>query len=206
MAQNGAPQLQIRLRQHFRTAPFETVDEAVGDAFKLCRRTVAREDELAVGAVQIVENGEEGIHGALLAAQLLHIVNQQHINALIEVDEVGHFALLSRHLILILEISHAHKQHPRFRMPHFYGYGNGLDEVSLANTHRSVEEERIEVVALGLVGNGAGYGVGQPVALANTVIGKRIGRIQPRRLLKIRTSRRRGILAGASGASRARYH
>ena len=87
--------------------------------------------------------------------------DDQSVDALIEVDKLVDLAAMRRYGKLALEQSGAHIEDACQRIVLADLDADGLDEVGLAHAARSVDEEGVEGLALGIVGyrlaDGAGY-------------------------------------------------
>ncbi len=86
-AEHIASQLHIGALQFLSHAPFESVEHTSFEALHLRRRTIAREYNLFAVLFQMIEYVEEHILGFSLTGQLLHVVHNKHVDALIEVEE-----------------------------------------------------------------------------------------------------------------------
>ena len=64
----------------------------------------------------MIEYVEKGILRFVLAGQLLYIVDNQHVEHLIEMDEIVQLALDRRMLKLRLKLVHRHVQHLQLRL------------------------------------------------------------------------------------------
>ena len=83
-------QLIVRTFDFANETPLETCQKAWNQVFKLNRRAVAGHDELFARLVQIIKNMEECILSSdfSFTCKLLNIVNDKHIDTLVEIDEV----------------------------------------------------------------------------------------------------------------------
>lgn len=100
IAQDIHTQLDIRLLQLADQTARETGEQTVWHILQLYRRAVARQDNTLSVAEEVVEDMEEGIQCLRLTSPLLDIIHNQHIDRLIEVDEI--IARIMEHGIGIL--------------------------------------------------------------------------------------------------------
>ena len=124
-----------------REAPFETGQQALLDVLQLDGRLVRGQDQLLARKVQMVEDVEEDVLRAGFSGQLLNIVDNQHVDHLIEVDEVVQLPLLVAQvgaLELGLELVHRDVEHLQLRMAFADLVADGLHDVRFAQTRITV--------------------------------------------------------------------
>ena len=117
-----------------RKAPFESREQTLLDVLELDGRLVRREDQLFAGELQVVEDVEERILRTGFSRQFLNVVDNQDVDHLVEMDEIGNFAVLVGGLELRLKLVHRDVEHLQLGMalPHFVAYG--LDDVGFAQS------------------------------------------------------------------------
>ena len=81
-------QLGVGLLQLGNESAGETGQHAVLQPLQIHGGTVGGEDDLLAQAEQVVEDMEEGIDRALGSGPLLHIVDDEHVDGLVEVDKI----------------------------------------------------------------------------------------------------------------------
>ena len=121
-----------------RESPFEAGQQALFDVFQFHGRFVRRQDQLLAGQLQVVEYVEEGVLRSRLARQFLDVVDDQYVDHLVEMDEVGDFAVLVGRLELRLELVHRHVEHLQFGVPLPYFVADGLGHVGFAQTRITI--------------------------------------------------------------------
>ena len=82
----------------------------------------------------MVEDVEERVLRTRLARQLLNVVDDQHVDHLVEVDEVGNLAVLVGRLELRLKLVHRDVQHLQFGMALPHLVADGLHDVGFAQS------------------------------------------------------------------------
>ena len=80
----------------------------------------------------MVEDIEKRIERTGLSHPLLDVVNDNHVNGLVEADKVVDGILKHRIGILHLEKTRRHIQHALLRIELLSAHANGIDEVGLA--------------------------------------------------------------------------
>ena len=81
-------QLHIRFLHLGNKTARESSEQTVLHALKVNWRTVAGKDNLLAVAEEMIEDMEEGVESACGSSPLLYVINDEHINTLIEIDEV----------------------------------------------------------------------------------------------------------------------
>ena len=82
----------------------------------------------------MVEDVEERFHRLLGSCPFLHIINNQHINGLVEVDEVIHRVLTTGISKLNLEQTSTHIKHALLWIHLFHTYAYGIDQMGLTTS------------------------------------------------------------------------
>ena len=90
----------IRLLDFGGQAPFESRKEAFFNIFQLNRRSIAGQNKLLAAHVEKVEYLEEGILRAFHTCEVLDIIHNQHIDRLVEIQEVGYSIVSDSGLVL----------------------------------------------------------------------------------------------------------
>ena len=117
-----------------RESPFETRQQPLFDVLQLHGRLVRSEDQLLARQLEVVEDVEERVLRTRLARQLLNVVDDQHVDHLVEVDEIGDFAVLVGRLELRLKLVHRDVQHLQFGMALPHLVADGLHDVGFAQS------------------------------------------------------------------------
>ena len=112
----------------------KTCEQAVLDTLQVNRRTVAGQNNLLSHTEQMVENMEEGIECLWRVHPLLDIVNNQQIDALIEVDEIICSILTYRISELHLEQSCTYVEYALLWISLAALKSDGIDKVSLTTS------------------------------------------------------------------------
>ena len=86
----------------------------------------------------MVEDVEERILRTGLSRQLLDVVDDEHVDHLVEMDEVGDLAVLVGRLELGLELVHRDVQHLQFRMTLTHLVADRLHDVGLAQSRITI--------------------------------------------------------------------
>ena len=82
----------------------------------------------------MIEYVEKGVLRLVLTGQLLYIVDNQHVEHLIEMDEIVQLALNRRILKLRLKLVHRDVQHLKFGMALPHLVADGLHDVGFAQS------------------------------------------------------------------------
>lgn len=134
----GADDLDLRLVvrrvELRRESPLEAGEQALLDVLQLYGRLVRGEDQLLARQLEVVEDVEEGILRAGLSRQLLDVVDNQHVDHLVEVDEVGNLAVLVCRLELCLELVHRDVEHLQLGVALAHLVADRLHDVGLAES------------------------------------------------------------------------
>ena len=171
VSQDATTKLQIGTFDLSRQTPFEAGDETVFDTLQHHRRTVAGHDKLLAVLVQVIEDMKEGVLRLLHTDKFLNIVNNQYINALIEVNEIVERILTHRVGVLHLKQMSRNIQHAFLGIELLHLQTDGIGQVSLSHTRCTIKEQGIEYRLSRLQRNTLSSGTGQLIAQAlNEVI------------------------------------
>ena len=163
--ENVTPELRVRLLHLGHHTPFESGKHTFLDSLEEHGWTVAGNDDLAVVVLQLVEYLEEG-HLCVGGGDFLYVIDDEHVDALVEVDEVVARVVDDRVGVLRLEYIGRHEEHALLRVELAYADADGIDQMCLAHTARSVEEEGIEGTVSRSLGNAHGHTEREFVALS----------------------------------------
>ena len=161
-------------------APLEARQQPLLHALQGHGRTVAGQDELALVLMQMVEDMEECQLGLLQRGELLHVVDDQDVDALIEGDEVVDLVLADGIGVLHLEQVGRHIEDALAGVQLFQSRADGIDEVGLAATRRAIDKKRVESHLLGVLGDGQSDGAREFVLGAFHEVIERVAGIQLR--------------------------
>lgn len=100
--------------------------------------------------MQVAEDMKECILSLLLVNQILYIINNQHIDALIEMNEVVDATIARRYGKLTLKQTLAYIKHTQLRTMLLQTQADGMHEMSLANTRGPEYEQRVESLVIGI--------------------------------------------------------
>lgn len=129
--------------------------------------------------MQLVEDVEKCVLcTGFVASQVLYIVHDECVDAVVEVKEVVDLALVVGGGVLALEESGGHVQYTCLRIVLLDADADGLYQMGLAHTGRTEYHQGVESLVAGVVGDGARDGQRQAIALALAVILKVVLRIQ----------------------------
>lgn len=147
-------QLYVRLFELGNEAAGETCQQAVLHTQQIDRRTVRGEDYLLAQAEQMVENVEERVKGLRGSSPLLDIIHDEHIDALVEADEVVHRIPTGGIGKLHLEQTGRDIKYAPAWVHLFTTHANGIDEVRLATSRGSIDKEGVEGRLARMLSNG----------------------------------------------------
>ena len=158
-------QLHIRLLQFGYQTTGETGQQAILHALEIHWRTVAGQNDLASHAEKMIENMEERVECLGRIHPLLDIIYDQHIDALVEVDEVVGRVMTHRVGKLHLE------QAGRDVKDAFLGIGllaahtDSIHKMGLATARGAIDKERIKGGLSRMFSNGEADGTRQFVGI-----------------------------------------
>ena len=121
---------------------------------------------------------EESVLCLWCANPFLNIIDDKHVDGLIEANEIVGRILQHRIGILHLKQSCADIQHTFLRIQLLSAQTNGVDKMSLATTRRSIDEHRVELCGIRMLGYRLTYRTWQLIAGTFYIIGKREVRVQ----------------------------
>jgi len=156
--QNVDTQLYVGLLQLSNQSTGKACQQTILHTLKVHRRTIAGQNNLFTITEQMVEDMEERIERLGRIHPLLNIIDNQYIDRLIEVDEVVSGVLADRIRKLHLEQTGADIEHTLMRISLLATYANGIDEVSLTTTRRTIEEEGVKGGLTRMLSNGESNG------------------------------------------------
>ena len=152
-------------------SPLETVQQARLETSDVDRRFVGGHDNLLLELVQMVENLEESLLGfGLVAGYELDVVDDEHVNSLVEPVEVVEVVALHGLHILLVEGVGADVDDDFVGEVDFGLDADGVDQVGFAEAHFGVDEQRVERGLSGRLGDGHAGGHGETVAVAHHVV------------------------------------
>ncbi len=167
-----------RLERHGQ-APAEARDQALLDAGDLLRVGVAGDDDLLVRLDQRVEQVEELLLRAALAAEELDVVDEQQVErAIVPLELVERLVLVRAHHVATRRSRRGCSGCLRRRVGREDVVADRLDQVGLAEPHAAVDEKR--VVRSRVVGHLQAGGPGELVGLAGHEAREVEGRIEAR--------------------------
>lgn len=126
----------------------------------------------------MIEDMEECALGARLADKILDVVENEHVDALVEVDEVVDTSAAQSRGILALEKARRHIQHPLLRVELLDAYADGLYQMGLADAGRAEYEERVESLAFGIRRDGLADRTRHAVAHSDAIVLESVARIE----------------------------
>ena len=153
--QNVTAQLQIRSLYVDRDAPFQAGEQAFFNPLELRRRTVAGDDDFALERLEVVEDVEKHVV-RFLRLDLLKIVDDQHVDRLVEVHEIVDLVHAHRIGVLCAEGSGGDKQHALVGVVLFDLQTDGRHQVRFSHSRRTVEKEGVERLSVQSSGDGEG--------------------------------------------------
>ena len=130
--------------------------------------------------MQVIEDMEEGILCFELSCKELDIVEQEHVNTLIEIDEVVDFLLDNSGRVLALKNPGRHIKHPHARILLLELDADSLQKVGLAHTRRAKDEQGIVGLDFRVLSNGLSNAHSELVAHAAAIVVKGVSRIELR--------------------------
>ena len=137
-------QLHIGLLHLGNQSARESREQTIFHSLKIDRRTVAGKDYLLAVAEEMIEDMEEGVEGAGGCGPLLDIIHDEHIDALIEIDEVVDSFLQLGVGELHLEETGADIEHSLLGIEFLASHADGIDEVGFAASRGTVHIEGVE--------------------------------------------------------------
>ncbi len=169
-AEDALAQLVVGTLDFADEAPLEAGEQTRHEVFKLDWRAVAGHHELLAQLVQVVEDVEERVlrRDEVLAGKLLDVVDDEHVDALVEVDEVVQSVLTHGIGVLHLELIGGDVEHALGGVVLEDLEADGLCKVRLADTTGSEDEEGVECRIAGTVADSEAGTERELVGLAGT--------------------------------------
>ena len=170
-AQHLAAQVEVGFLHLHHGALAQTAEQTVLKRYYVGGGTVAAEHHRMVVEVQVVEDVEEGILRLGFSGQLLDVVDNEHVDALVEAEELVDVS--ARRLgrgVLTLEVAGWDIQHALAGIALGKLQSHALQEVRLAATRRAKYIERVESRLFGPLDDGVDDFAGDLVAVAAQVV------------------------------------
>ena len=156
----------------------ETCQQSVAHALKVDGRTVACQNYPFAVAEKVVEYVEERLLGFRCRHPFLYVIHNQHVDGLVEVDEVICTVLQHGVGVLHLEQSCADVKHTLLRIKLLCPHADGIDKVCLSAARRAINEHRVELCRVGVFGNRQSDRTRKLVAVAFNIVGKRMPEVE----------------------------
>ena len=200
----GAEHLQaggvVRAGEFGRQAPLEAGQQPFFEVLQVCGGAVTGENELLAALVQMVEDVEESILGTL-AHQVLDVVYDEDVDALVKRDEVHDAVALDGVHVLGFELVAGDVQH----LEAFFEFdADGLGDVRFPQPRTAEEEERVEGGFARCHGNAFPGAHTQFVAFSLDEVSEAVHRVQARvdpHALRAREYKGTGIAGGLKGGN-----
>ena len=164
--ENIFTKLHVRLLQFGNQSTGEAGKQTILHALKVHRRSVGCQNNLASHAEQMVEDMEERVERLGGVHPLLDVIDNQHVDGLVEVDEVVGGVMTHRVGELHLEQTGRHIEHPLLGIGLLAAHTDGVDQVGLATTRGTIDKEGIERALARMLGDGEADGTWQLVGIA----------------------------------------
>ena len=166
------------------------------------RELVACDDDLLVVLLQVVEDVEKHILCAGFPRKELNVVDDEHINHLVEVDEIRAVVVLVGRHILGRKLFGLHVKHGLLRVQTFGFQSDGVAEVGLSQTSAAIDDQGVERALSRVFGHFKAGGTRQAVAFAFDEVVEGVVFVELRVDLQLFQSRNdEGILAALWGSS-----
>ena len=178
--QDFLAQIQIRTRKLRRQSPFQTSDQTLLHALQIHGRLIRREDQLLAQLMQVIEDMEEGILRPVHADHLLDIIQDQHIDILIEMQEIVGRILSHRIRKLHTEQVRRDIKDTLLRMQLTDARTNRIAEVRLSHPGRTIDKQRVESGLSRILRHGLTCRSNQLIACPLEIVLKVVTRIQMR--------------------------
>ncbi len=173
-------QLHIGLLQLGNQTARKAGEQAVGHSLQVYRRTVACQNNALTVLEKVIEDVEERQLSLLSSHPLLNIIDYQHIDGLIEIDEVVGGIMQHRTRILHLEQARTDIEHTLIGIQLLGTYADSIDEVGLSTSRRSEDKHRVERGLAGMLGYRQPHAARQLIAVTLDKIREGEMRIQLR--------------------------
>ena len=132
MTKQKRKELLIRALQFGNKTATETSDEPFVHALQVDWWSVARQNNPLARTEEMVEDMEESILSPWGSHPLLYIIDNEHVDGLVEVDEIIEGVESHGIGVLHLEKPSTDIQHSLLGIEFLYPYTNGIDEMSLS--------------------------------------------------------------------------
>ena len=129
-------------------------------------------------AEKMIEDVEEGILCAGRRQPFLNVIHDEHVDGLVEIDEVVHLIGLHGIGILHLEQARADIQHSLLWVEALAFDTDGIDQVGLSTSRRAIDEHGIELHVVGMLGNAESHTARQLVAVALDIVGESLMEVE----------------------------
>src|SRR5712692_1327301 len=178
LLQDGDTSFEVGRRNVGGEAAFETIAQAVLKPGDVTRNLVRGQNDLVVSGMQRIEGVKQFLLSPLAAGQELHVIEQERISTAELRLELPHPVGFERTYQLVREALSRHKDDPAqaFSVA-LQSMADGAGQVSLAETHPAVDEERIVRITR-LAGGRDGRRVSKLIAGANHKFTKRLARVE----------------------------
>ncbi len=144
LLENRHPGLEARHLHIGTEAPLESGEETLLHTLHLHRRLVAGQDNLLARLMEVIKDVKEHVLRLLLTTEELNIVHDEDVHQLIEVGEVVDAVVPHRVDKLVRELFRVDVEDRLLREAVLDFNSDRVSQVSLAQSHRAVNEERIE--------------------------------------------------------------
>ena len=114
----------------------------------------------------MIEDVEEGGNSLLGSSPLLYVIDNQHVDRLIEIDEVVNRVLTTGICELHLKQTCRNVEHTFLRIGLLTAQTDGIDEMSLTTSRGTIDEERVECRLTRMIRNREANGARQLIAVA----------------------------------------
>ena len=160
--------------------PLESREQSLFHAVERHRWAIGGEDELAAVLVEVVEDMEECLLGSFHAGELLHVVDDEDVDTLVEGNEI--VDAIFAHAISILHLEEVCRdiEYAFLGVEFLQAVADGVDEVRLADAGASEDKQGVERHLLGVLGDGEAYGASELVGVSFDKVLERIVWIQLR--------------------------
>ena len=154
-------------------APLETGEQALFERGDILRRTVGRQDDLALRLVERIEGVEELLLRGLLAGDELNIVDEENVRLAVPLAEFLRRAVADRLDHFVREFVSLYIKDIHLRVAEGDLVADGVQKVRLAKSRVAVDEERV-IEARGLRRDGDRRGVRELVRRSDNERVKRV--------------------------------
>ena len=146
LLENDAADFIVRRGNRSHQAAGEAGLQAVFELVDVCRRAVTGHDDVFLLIKEVVEGVEDFHLRGVLGAEELHIVDQKEIQISIFRPELGHGAILDGVDELIGEGFTGNEKHRHVRLIGMDVIANGVEQVGLSQSRRTVDEKGIHLL------------------------------------------------------------